>query len=256
VPNMSHGVGTQEPVNPVDAVSADASASPIAKASAAAGDERMLPRPPGLVEGVYERILADLMSLQIPPGSRISVDNLARQLRVSQTPIREALSMLEGNGLVLKTRFVGYCAAPKLSRDQFENLYELRLLLEPYGARQAATHMSTEIRHQLKRLAASMESLQRDALEASYGRFAQLDSEFHALVAAGSGNPLIAESLERLHTHLHIFRLRFHAQVTSEAIVEHARIVDALLSENGSLAENAMRDHITSSHERLALHTG
>lgn len=220
------------------------------------GPPEGITRPPGLVEGVYERILADLMSLQIPPGSRISVDSLARQLRVSQTPIREALSMLEGNGLVLKTRFVGYCAAPKLSREQFENLYELRLLLEPYGARQAATQMNAEARVQLKRLAASMESLQRDELEATYGRFARLDAEFHALVASGSGNPLIAESLERLHTHLHIFRLRFHSQVTSEAIVEHARIVEAVLSENGSAAENAMRDHITLSHERLALHTG
>ena len=84
----------------------------------------------------YDYVL--LMSLRIPPDSRISIDSLARELQVSQTPVREALSMLEPTGLVTKRHFIGYCSAPQLSRHQLDELYEVRLLVEPYAARCAA----------------------------------------------------------------------------------------------------------------------
>ena len=74
------------------------------------------------------------MALRIAPGSRITVDNLVRELNVSQTPIREALGRLEGEGLVIKTHLIGYSAAPQISRRRFDELYELRLLLEPEAA--------------------------------------------------------------------------------------------------------------------------
>src|SRR3954467_4874240 len=100
------------------------------------GDQRgPIQRSSGLVDDVYNRIREDIMSLKIPPDTKISVDRLSRELEVSQTPIREALSMLEANGLVMKQRFVGYCTAPTLNRKQFEELYEIRSLLEPYAAR-------------------------------------------------------------------------------------------------------------------------
>ena len=59
-------------------------------------------RPTGLAEDVYETIFAQLMGLKIAPGSRITVDNLVRELNVSHTPIREALGRFEGEGLVSK----------------------------------------------------------------------------------------------------------------------------------------------------------
>src|SRR5581483_4069114 len=109
--------------------------TPVAAAETGRGPLR---RPSGLVEDAYARIREDIMSLKVPPNTRLSVDSLARELGVSQTPIREALSMLEAHGLVTKQRFVGYCTAPTLNRKQFEDLYEIRLLVEPYGARRAA----------------------------------------------------------------------------------------------------------------------
>ena len=67
-------------------------------ASAAKSGERRLKRSQGFVEEVFGVIRADIMSLRIPPDTRISIDSLARELGVSQTPIREALSMLEATG--------------------------------------------------------------------------------------------------------------------------------------------------------------
>src|SRR5690349_5993155 len=97
-----------------------------------------------LVEDVYEAIFNQLMSLKIAPGSRITVDSLVKEFSVSQTPIREALGRLEGEGLVVKTHLVGYRAAPQITRRRFDELYELRLLLEPDAAAKAASAMDAE----------------------------------------------------------------------------------------------------------------
>jgi DNA-binding GntR family transcriptional regulator len=209
---------------------------------------RKLKRSQGFVEEVFDIIRADIMSLRIPPDTRISIESLVRELGVSQTPIREALSMLEAKGLVTKRHFVGYCSAPQLNRKQIEELYEVRLLLEPYAARCAAERMSDE---DLRKLSALAQSMQPAETRTSYDRFADQDSELHDLIALGSGNRLIQESLARLHSHLHIFRLRFHSEVTKEAYVEHAKIVDALTRRSPAKAEAAMRQHIERSYKRM-----
>ena len=74
--------------------------------------DRLIARPSGLAEEVYRRIRADIMSLRMPPDTRVSVDSLARELGVSQTPIREALSMLEANGLVSQAPLRRLCHQP------------------------------------------------------------------------------------------------------------------------------------------------
>jgi DNA-binding GntR family transcriptional regulator len=212
-------------------------------------DQRRLKRSQGFVDEVFQLIRADIMSLRTPPDTRISIDNLARELGVSQTPIREALSMLEATGLVTKKRFVGYCSAPQLNRQQLDELYEMRLLLEPYAAKRAAERMSDADLAKLTALARSMEPGES---RISYQRFADQDSELHDLIALGANNQLIQQSLARLHTHLHIFRLRFHSEVTKEAYAEHANLINALTQRDSAGAEAAMRIHIEKSYKRLA----
>ena len=214
-----------------------------------------LQRPSGLVEDAYARIREDIMSLKIPANTRISVDSLARELGVSQTPIREALSMLEAHGLVTKQRFIGYCSAPTLNRKQFEELYEVRLLVEPYAARRAAEKISDKSLIELCGLALEMNPAEANRSRAQYDHFADQDAEFHKRIALGSGNQLIADSLARLHIHLHIFRLRFHGEVTNEAYAEHTLITRALQRRDPDEAERAMRKHLEKSYERLVKFT-
>jgi DNA-binding GntR family transcriptional regulator len=224
--------------------------------SADAAESRgKLRRPSGLVEDAYARIREDIMSLKVPPNTRISVDSLARELGVSQTPIREALSMLEAHGLVTKQRFIGYCTAPTLNRKQFEELFEIRLLVEPYAARRAAEEMTDKALIELSGLALQMNPAEANRSRALYDHFADQDAEFHERIARGSGNQLIAESLARLHIHLHIFRLRFHGEVTKEAYSEHSLVTRALQKRDPDDAERAMRKHIEKSYERLVKFT-
>jgi DNA-binding GntR family transcriptional regulator len=79
------------------------------------------------------------MDHRIIPGERVTIDILARELGVSPTPIREALARLGSDGLVRKRAMAGYRATPLLTRAEFEELFELRLLLEcPAAARASA----------------------------------------------------------------------------------------------------------------------
>jgi DNA-binding GntR family transcriptional regulator len=213
-----------------------------------ASGQGRIKRTQGFVDEVCAIIRADIMSLKIPPDTRIPIGNLVKELGVSQTPIREALSMLEALGLVTKKQFAGYCTAPMLNRKQFDELYEIRLLLEPYAAKCAAERMSDGEIAEISALAKRMEPGES---RASYNKFADEDSELHEKIAHGSKNPLIAESLSRLHTHLHIFRLRFHSEVTTEAFSEHARLVESLIRRSPGEAEAAMRYHIERSYARL-----
>lgn len=211
----------------------------------------VLKRPTRLGEEVYNVIYAQLMSRQIPPGGRISVDRLVRELGVSQTPIREALSRLEAQGLVVKTHLIGYSAADQMDSDRLRQLYELRLLLEPFATAQAAKAITEEIHAALVKLEVEMQACEAEPAGEAYGRFAQLDSDFHDLIAEASGNELIQETLAGLHIHVHLFRLFYHARVTADAIEEHQRIIDALAARDPAEAEAAMRRHIERSHERF-----
>jgi DNA-binding GntR family transcriptional regulator len=214
------------------------------------GNVMVIQRHKGLAEDVYGAIFNKLMSLEISPGARITVDGLVRELEVSQTPIREALGRLESEGLVVKTHLVGYSASPQITRRRFDEIYQLRLLLEPDGARRAAKRGSEEQTLKLKGIAGLMRELDNRE-RSSYARFARLDADFHDKIMEIAGNELIRDTLTHLHTHFHIFRLMFHARVTEEALTEHEAILAALSSRDELAAERTMRDHIERSLHRL-----
>lgn len=218
------------------------------RASAAAAPTRRVPRSQGFVEEVFTIIRADLMSLRIQPNSRVSIDQLARELGVSQTPIREALSMLEAIGLVVRRHHAGYWSTPQLSRQQIDDLFELRLLLEPYAARMAATKMTDA---DLAQLVAHLATMDGGEKPLPYDIYADRDAELHDLIARGSGNSVILETLDRLHAHLHIFRLRSTTKVTARANLEHRAVAEALSRRDPAAAETAMRQHIEQSYKRL-----
>lgn len=210
-----------------------------------------LSRPHGLADDVYEVLINQLLALKIAPGARITVDALVRELNVSHTPIREALGRLEREGLVVKTHLVGYSAAPQITRDRFEELYELRLLLETNGARRAAIGMDDEKLSVLKGVAGVMTNRSGGEDRIRYSAFARDDAVFHDKIMEFAGNELIRHTLARQHTHFHIFRLMFHASVTEEALEEHEKLIAAFATGDGGAAAEAMREHIERSRNRL-----
>ncbi|MEM5470431.1 GntR family transcriptional regulator [Hoeflea sp. AS60] len=209
-------------------------------------------RPPSIVDGVYDKIYHQLMALEIAPGSRIPIDTIARELNVSQTPVREALSRLEREGLVRKEHLIGYSAAPQLTRKQFDDLYTFRLLLEPECARLAASNLTPETLKLLESAAADMEHGEAPVDRNSrYSRFARADAHFHDQILKIAGNEIIRNTLFNQHVHLHIFRLMFHSRVTQEALEEHGDLLVAFRAGDPESARQAMYDHIARSKDRL-----
>lgn len=211
------------------------------------------PRPPAgptLVEWAYEHLLSMLMTVQIEPGERIAIDKVARQLGISQTPVREALSQLEAEKLVYKMPNVGYRASPRMTREEVQDLYALRLLIEPYAAARAAERIDDEALAALEEIERDMRGV-TDKDDRAFARFAEADANLHRLIATGSGNGLIAATIDRLHAHLQIFRSLYSTNAPEEAASEHQRIIEALLAHDPIAAENAVREHLERSKERM-----
>lgn len=203
-----------------------------------------------LGEETHEVLLARLMSSQIPPGSRIAIDALARELGISQTPIRAALIRLETEGLVVRQHNSGFSAAPLPSAEQLRQFYEFRLLLEPETAAMATRRMTPECLAALRTHLTEM----RDATKgdvAGSGPFALADMRFHDRLARQSGNALIARALDRLHQPMQMFRLRISPDLLQEALREHALILAAIEAHDPAAVAKAMTAHLAGSEKRF-----
>jgi DNA-binding GntR family transcriptional regulator len=246
-----------------------------------------------LGEDVYEALKALVMEHTLAPGDRINIDALARELDVSPTPVREGLARLESDGLVRKRALVGYTVSPLLTRAEFTDMFDMRLVLEGAAARWAAQRASAEIAANIvgeaeatieatidatidaavdatvdatvgldeatARVAATVDATADATLgldEAgghswrSHAAFTALDARFHDLVAEAAGNPLLRDSIGRLHSHLHLHRLYFPYAQTGTTMQEHQLIGAAILARNPDAAEVAMREHLTMARER------
>jgi DNA-binding GntR family transcriptional regulator len=203
-------------------------------------------------EPIYTRIQGMIMAIDLEPGQRLTVDILARDLDVSPTPVREALARLESEGLVTKTHLRGYRVAEQQTREHFDQMFDIRLHLEPYIAGLAAARATSDQKQELLQLQQLIgETSETSRSTGTYHQFAALDAQFHRMIAVASGNVLAAETIDRFHIHLHLFRLHRDQGVADRAITEHQRIVDFILEGEQALAGAAMLTHITRSWERV-----
>jgi DNA-binding GntR family transcriptional regulator len=202
-----------------------------------------------LGEDVYETLRALILEHNLRPGERVNMDALARELAVSPTPVREALARLEADGLLRKQPLIGYTVSPLLTRAELADLFEMRLLLECAAARWAAERASAAHRTQLN-LCAAQEVEKVDDDGQWRAAFTSLDARFHDLVALAAANPMLHDSITRLHAHLHLHRLHFPLRDTEITLQEHRRIAAAVQAGDPDTAVTAMRLHLTRARER------
>jgi DNA-binding GntR family transcriptional regulator len=205
-----------------------------------------------MVDDVYERLKSSVLDHVVEPGHRINVDALTRVLEVSQTPIREALARLEAEGLVVKEPLRGFRASPLLSHAEFEELYDFRLLLEPWAAARAAQLGTPEVAAGLEQELASWTSAPEGSGYHGYRELSAHDARFHGRIVELAQNGPLSTAYERLHAHLHLFRLNYQRTIGDEAIREHRAIAAAIVAGRPDAAERAMRQHLTASRDRLS----
>jgi DNA-binding GntR family transcriptional regulator len=201
-----------------------------------------------LGDDVFEAVTAMVMDHVVRPGERMSIDGLAARLSVSPTPVREALARLEALGLARKEPLRGYRATPLLTRTQLDDLFDFRLLVEPWAAGRAAEQTGPEA----AALSACLDEVDEAPTEgyARYRALAEHDRRFHDLVMTLSGNEHAREAFTRTHCHLHIFRLSYVQQIGSSALTEHAAVAAAISAGNRRAAVRAMRAHLVASRNR------
>lgn len=196
-----------------------------------------------LADGVYERIRALIMNHRMVPGARANIDELARELDVSGTPVREALARLESEGLVSRLPLRGYRVTELLTRKEVADIYGLRLLLEPPSAAAAARAMTPP--H-----AAALEEELRAPCE-DYKALMAHDARLHELVLCVAGNEAVRQAFARTHCHLHFYRLLYTEPMGEQTVLEHRSLVTALVAGNPSAAQAAMTYHLETARDRI-----
>lgn len=197
-----------------------------------------------VTDWVYEEIRQAIIDLRLQPGEPLREATIAEQLGVSKTPVREALTRLEQEGLVETASFKGAIVSGYSPEDLLD-IYELRELLEGAAARAAAGSASPAALEQLTSLVTRSRELRANG---DVTELARLLGEFDTVVYGQVANQRIRALIENLQAHLaRIGKLTEDIPGRVEASVEeHAKIVDAIAARDPAEAERLMRVHIRS----------
>ena len=210
-----------------------------------------LPKRQVLADDVYDILRTGLLTNRIPPGGRIVLDQVSRELGISNTPIRQALTRLESEGLVSKEAYRGWVASFLLDRTAVEELYSFRLMIEPATARAAAENAtqisSSALREAFTARAASLEPPKIDVSAAAKLR----DTAFHRDIALIAGNSLVVNHLERALNTMDFSRLYNTPGVSTKSFKELEDILIAIESANPAAAQRAMKAHLHASRDRM-----
>ena len=217
-----------------------------------------------LREQAYQYIQGKILSGGIGAGQVVSEHALAKEIGVSRTPVREALRQLEAEGLVEQVPRFGVVVRRPDRRDLVE-LYQLRMALESFVARQAAQQISALDAGRLQvfceELQRIMEQLsQRDLLSLDVHlmrRFLAADMGFHALIIQAAGNRRITKLISDSRVLAQVFgvpRQMHDLEVVTETWEFHTHIFQAVSSGDPASAAQWMERHIETSLARTLQH--
>lgn len=199
---------------------------------------------------VYQDLRHRIITKQLQPGQRLPEVNIAVQMGVSRTPVREALRRLASEGLVSIIPNSGARLASPTQKEM-ENAYVLREHLECLAIRLAAERITER---QLRRLEDSVLEEERAFYEKNMELYLEVNENFHRAIAEASGNRILAEYVENIlaRTNVYIvFYDPFYNIETNPSIPQHRAIIGALSEKSPEKAEALMREHLRFSMEDL-----
>ena len=185
---------------------------------------------------VYAYLKGRILNCEFMPNDLIDQNELAKELNVSRTPVREAIAALEQEGLVVVLPRRGVLVA-NISFESIHSIYVVRELLEPYLVKQATHIADPEILNKYLDIFEQATSIQS---------FTQADFEFHKYLATLSQNRYLIQTMDNVLSH----NMRFVIlgsnipERISNSNIEHAEIIHAMLERDSNKAEELMRKHI------------
>lgn len=201
-------------------------------------------RPENLAERIYAQLKDDIFEFRLLPGDRFSEGEIATRMDVSRTPVRQALYQLEREGYLEVYFRSGWQVRP-FDFAHFEELYEVRIVLELEAVKRLCERPTGELPQALEQLRSTW-MVQPEQRIADGREVSRLDEQFHCLLLQAAGN----REMARLHAEVSekiriIRRLDFtktpRVEITYE---EHARILGAILSRRCEEAQLLLKTHI------------
>ena len=201
-----------------------------------------------LTEEVYRQLKTMIVTSELLPGTTLQEVALSERMKVSRTPVREALRLLESEGLV---EFQSYRGArvSQISRQDVMDAYEARLWVEPSAAAKAALHADDET---LARLAAVVDRMPAEpGTHEEAAVVVQADVEFHDLIIEAAGNRLIRQLIEECRSITRRAAYFVPPGRYSQSRREHHAILEALVARDPDKAADLMHTHIINARNRM-----
>ena len=199
----------------------------------------------------YTALVKAIVNQDFEPGAQLSIDGLARQLAMSNTPVREALMRANGERLVRQKTNHGFVVAALLTPKELHQLFALRHVLEFHALSTAILPNPAidEIEYLVEQMAKASDGEVYD----DYKEFLSLDRDFHRALVQLSGNSFVLKAWEDLHVHLHLSRLYKGVGLIdrTDSVGEHRRILKALQENDKEAAVALLSHHIRRVEDRI-----
>lgn len=198
---------------------------------------------------VFQTLRQAILRGELKPGERLMEIHLAQKLGVSRTPVREAIRMLELEGLVTMIPRKGAVVAEITVKD-LEDVLEVRMALEELAVKHVCSMITGEQITELRRLAREFVKTLRGN---DVGACAQADMEFHEAIYTATGNRRLVQILNNLREQMYRYRMEYlkDKQSHSQLVKEHEEIISALEQRDELLAVRTTCDHIKSQKEYI-----
>ncbi|RIA34505.1 GntR family transcriptional regulator [Ectopseudomonas oleovorans] len=205
---------------------------------------RAAERPESLAERIYGRLKDDIFEFRLMPGDRFSEGEVAERMVASRTPVRQALHRLQREGF-LDVHFRSGWQVRPLDFAQFDELYELRIVLELEAIRRLCQRPTDEHPPALQALARTWMVQKEDQLQDG-AAVSRLDEAFHCQLLEAAGNREMARVHREVSEKIRILRrLDFTQEQRIElTYAEHQQILDAILTRRSEEAQQLLKGHI------------
>ncbi len=205
----------------------------------------------GLAADIALRLRTAIVHGYFGPGERLREEALAKSLGVSRGPVREALSQLEREGLVVIQRNRGTFVA-RLTREDAEEIYSLRRVLERLAVQRVIRHATPSQFAAMRQVVETMHAYTERGITEQEA--AELDVQFHELLYQASDHTRLYDCWVNLRRQIHILLLSRNVANADFRIITglaHAVILDALEDRDEARAIALIEDHLRGSYERV-----
>ncbi len=204
---------------------------------------------PSLPTEVYELLKKKIINFDLMPGQLLIVQDVAKELDISRTPVREAMVRLRSEGLLADSTGRKFRVS-NISWEFISDLYAARKMLEGYAVEQLARAMPQNF---LEQMDASIRQLQQGLRENNYDLVFYGDMEFHRLITDACGNIVIREWVESLYDRQ--MRVRFLTMAVQNrpqaTLEEHTKIYQAFCQKNFAAAKRLLEQHLQNTPDAL-----